>query len=146
MIERLLSEALTERLKQPDLADCYVIDIVARSNKRVEVYIDSDSHFSLDRCKTVSRYLENLIEENQWLPEKYVLEVSSPGLDRPLAMKRQYRKNIGRHIKIETEDDRQLEGQLVGIEDNTIIVETKKERVNIEFDDIRKARIIARFK
>lgn len=147
MIERLLSGALEERFKQEDLEDCYVVDISVGPHDRFTVYIDSDSHFSLGRCKTVSRYLERLIEENNWAGEKYVLEVSSPGLDRPLKLKRQYNKNLGRRLVIQTNEGEKFEGLLTAVDDDVITVKIDdKIEKQLNFNEIDKAKVLASFK
>ncbi len=147
MIERLLSEALEKRFQEEDLKDCFLVDIVTKKDSKVEVYIDSDSSLSLDTCRIVSRYLENLIEENNWLGEKYTLEVSSPGLDRPLSLLRQYVKNIGRKIRVTKEDGSKIEGKLTAATPDKIEVEINSTKeTSIKFDDIKTAKILVSFK
>ena len=95
MIEKLLSEVLEQRFREEDLNDCFLVDVVEKKNDRIEVYIESDATLTIDTCKKVSRYLEKQIEEHKWLGEKYTLDVSSPGVDNPLKLVRQYKKNVG---------------------------------------------------
>ena len=148
MIERLLSEALTTKFDEDDYSDYYLVDIVVKKNDKVEVYIDSDSSLSIRNCQRISRYLEHLIEENGWLGEKYTLDVSSPGVDRPLKLKRQYKKNIGRMIRIVTDEEETIEGRLKEVQEDQIMISIgkKKEEFNLEFDKIRKAKILVSFK
>ena len=146
MIERLLSTVLEERFEEEDLKDCFIVDIVIKPHDRFEVYIDSDSHLSLERCQKVSRYLERKIEENEWAGEKYVLEVSSPGLDRPLKLARQYKKNVGRTVKITTKDDEVLTGVLEAVADSGISLNRNGKSTKLEFDDIKKTLVQVSFK
>jgi ribosome maturation factor RimP len=66
--------------------------------------------------------LEAEIDAQNWFGEKYVLEVSSAGVDRPLTDKRQYRKNLGRKIEIQTVDDKKIKGIFEDYTDEEIIV------------------------
>ena len=147
MIERLLSEALVERFKEEDLDDCFLVEIEIKQNDRVEVYIDSDSSLPIEKCRKTSRYLEKLIEENGWLGERYTLEVSSPGLDRPLKLMRQYLKNIGRKIRVISTDDTKIEGKLKMVADNSLSVQkSDNNEVEIPFENIKTAKILVSFK
>ncbi len=148
MIERLLSEALTTKFTEEDYRDYYLIDIVVKKSDKVEVYIDSDINLSIRNCQRISRYLEHLIEENGWLGEKYTLDVSSPGVDRPLKFKRQYKKNIGRMIRIMIDEEETIEGRLKEVQEDQIMISIgkKEEEINLKFDKIRKAKILVSFK
>lgn len=148
MIERLLSEALTTKFTEDDYSDYYLVDIVVKKNSKVEVYIDSDSSLSIRNCQRISRHLEHLIEENGWLGEKYTLDVSSPGVDRPLKMKRQYKKNIGRMIRIVNDEEETIEGRLKEVKEDQIMISVgkKEEEVILEYDKIKKAKILVSFK
>ena len=61
-----------------------------------------------------------MLDTEGWLGERYVLEVSSPGIGRPLKHRRQYRLNVGRKLKIELKDGRTLIGRLTGMEDGRL--------------------------
>src|SRR5690625_6104146 len=64
----------------------------------------SDSGMTLAKCQAFSRHIESYLDETLVLGEKYELDVSSPGLDRPLKLVRQYHNNIGRDLKVWLED------------------------------------------
>lgn len=147
MIERLLSEALSEKFQEEGLTDCFLVDIVIKKNDKVEVYIDSDTNLPIAKCQKVSRFLEMKIEENGWLGEKYTLDVSSPGTDRPLKLKRQYVKNIGRRIRITNLEEEISEGKLIEANQETISVQVAKDKVEeIQMDTIKNAKILVSFK
>jgi len=130
------------------------------SNNKLEVFIDSDTSLPLSKCQKISRYLEYHIDENQWLGEKYIIEVSSPGISRPLTLERQYQKNIGRKLAINFLEDgvKKREGKLVKanatacfIEEKVVRKEGKKkirttEITEIPYDTIKKAVIKPAFK
>ena len=147
MIERLLSEALSEKFQEEGLTDCFLVDIVIKKNDKVEVYIDSDINLPIAKCQKVSRFLEMKIEENGWLGEKYTLDVSSPGTDRPLKLKRQYVKNVGRRIRITNLEEETSEGKLIEANQDSISVQVAKDKVEeIQMDTIKTAKILVSFK
>lgn len=96
-----IAQLLEEKYATDEMfADCFTVDIELSASKKLGVFIDSDSGFNFDKCQKMSRFLENHIDTNGWLGEKYVLEVSSPGIGRPLKFPRQYGNNIGRNLSI----------------------------------------------
>ena len=146
MIEGLLSEALVEIFKEVDFSDCFLIDIKSVGSK-VEVYIDADEGITLGRCQKVSRKLEKLIEENGWLPETYTLEVSSPGVDRPLKLRRQYKKNVGRQVEVSLTSGERKKGVLQKVEEDYIVVKTEKnDEEQIDFSVINSTKVLVSFK
>ncbi len=147
MIERLLSEALEEKFGEEGMEECFLVDIVTKKNDKVEVYIDSDGNLPIKTCQVVSRFLEKKIEENGWLGEKYTLEVSSPGVDRPLKLKRQYVKNVGRRIRITNNEEETSEGKLVEVKEDSVMVQIAKDRIEeILMKNIKTAKILVSFK
>jgi len=149
LIERKLENLLLEKFKEEEFADCYVVEI-QQNNTKVNVFIDSDSNMNFVKCRKISRYLEEHIDENKWLGEKYVLNVSSPGVDRPLKFVRQYKKNIGRKVEVTPKGEKPIKGTLVEVDEEGILIEEKKrvkegkKKVNkiiqtkFAFDDIKK--------
>jgi ribosome maturation factor RimP len=147
MIERLLSDVLEQRFSEEDLNDCFLVDIVVKKNDRIEVYIESDTTLTIDSCRKVSRFLEKQIEENRWLGEKYTLDVSSPGVDNPIKLARQYVKNVGRNIRVEDNEGVVIEGKLVSANEEKIEVEPEKQAVEERLiENIKKAIILVSFK
>jgi len=143
-----INKLLEARFEEEDLLDCFVVDIRLEQSKVLKVFIDSDDHLGYSKCKRVSRFLEENIEENNWLPENYRIEVSSPGAEKPLKMLRQYKKHIGRTLIVETTTEENYEGELTHIEKDTITIEVLtdkkkklKEAVQINLSDVKKAKI-----
>ena len=118
---------MVEKFKEEDYADFFIVAIKLHANNKLEVFIDSDTALPLSKCQKISRYLEGHIDENQWLGEKYVIEVSSPGISRPLTMVRQYKKNIGRKLTINFLEDgvKKREGKLVDANETACFLEEK---------------------
>ncbi|MEL6124206.1 MAG: ribosome maturation factor [Bacteroidota bacterium] len=153
MIEKKLVALLESRFEEEDLRDCYVVEVLAKKGQKVEVFVDSDGALTLDKCRIISRYLENHIEEKGWLGEKYTLDVSSPGIDRPITLLRQYRKNLGRKIRVKVhseEGEKRVEGILHKVDEENIAVieKRKKEEIvhHVDFDQIIEAKILISFK
>lgn len=134
----------------------FIVDVIVSSKqgpRKVLVLLDSDNGISIDECADVSRSLSKVLDEVSWLEDAYMLEVSTPGLDHPLKLTRQYRKNIGRRLKVKISEKTQ-EGKLTAVTDGTITLEQevgsgkKKEikTVEIPFTDIEKAFVLVSFK
>jgi ribosome maturation factor RimP len=138
-------------------ADKFLVEVLVSGKKipkRVMVIIDGDHGITIDDCAELSRSLASQLDERGLLGEEnYLLEVSTPGLDHPLKLKRQYYKNIGRGLKIKRLDT-VTEGKLAAVNEDKIILtqETgtgkKKEIQNIEipFSEIDKAFVMVSFK
>lgn len=119
-IEALLEEKFAS---EADLADCFTVDVELKPGNRLLVFIDSDSGITFEKCRKVSRYLETHIDAQGWLGEKYALEVSSPGIGRPLRFPRQYRNNIGRTIQVTLPDKSVSKGMLIEADDEQFTLE-----------------------
>lgn len=151
-----IEKLLTKKFEEPDYSDCFLVDIQLSSSKKLEVFVDCDNGLTLDKCKLISRYLESFIDENKWLGEKYTIEVSSPGVSRPLTMHRQYLKNVGRDLQIVPVEGKKFEGKLLEVQEKEILMEVKtrvegKKRmelknVEIPFSNIKKAKVKVSFK
>ena len=156
MIEHKIEPLVLAKFEEEAWEDCFIVEIKHKGNK-LNVFIDSDSSMSFDKCRKVSRHIEAILDEELWLGERYTLEVSSPGIGRPLKMKRQYVKNIGRTIALKIGDDTD-EGLLtsvqedgITIEKEVVIKEGKKKRKEIvtseiPFDTITEAKVKISFK
>jgi ribosome maturation factor RimP len=127
-VEEKIIDLLDEKFAEPGFSDCFWLDVRLLPNNKLEVIIDSDTGVTFSTCQQLSRYLESYIDEEGWLGEKYVLEVSSPGVDRPLQLLRQYPKHIGRKLEVKMKDGSRHEGKLVAIEGENIRLETKERR------------------
>lgn len=125
MIEQKIESLLDEKFREEEWKDCFLIDVELHQNKLLRVFIDSDTGITFEKCRKISRYLEDHLDKEEWLGQKYVLEVSSPGVDRPLKYLRQYSRNIGRKAHITLLEGENRTGTLVGVEDQHIELEEK---------------------
>ena len=149
MIEGKITELLNKKFQEEEFEDCFIVEIVL-NNKKLNVFIDCDSGVTFEKCRKLSRYLESYIDEEGWLGEKYTLEVSSPGIGRPLVLARQYKKNIGRKVEVSLLEGKAEEGKLIAVNDETIVIEYKQRikegkkkkteiiQSEISFQDIKK--------
>ena len=103
MVDKIIEIVENHFAEDPAFADCFVVD-VKQTNTKLDVFIDSDSSMTFEKCQKTSRIVEAYLDEEQPLGEKYTLNVSSPGVDRPLKFKRQYVKNKGRTLEVTTNE------------------------------------------
>ena len=152
MLTEEIENVLTEKFKEEGFLDCFLVEI-EQNGKHLGVFMDSDSPLSFDRCKEVSRIVEAFLDDKKYLGEDYLLEVSSPGIDRPLKFPRQFIKNIGRNIIVRYGTEERAEGVLTSADEEKITVsweeiykEDKKKikknmQVSIEYKLIHEAKI-----
>jgi ribosome maturation factor RimP len=115
----------------------------------LRVYIDSPRGVNVDDCAKVSRQLSALLDVEDPLPGQYTLEVSSPGLDRPLVKPEDFRRFVGETVKVKMQQPvlgrRNFSGRLVEVAADHVVVEVDKEIFNLAFDDMERARLVPRF-
>jgi ribosome maturation factor RimP len=132
----------------PALSDLgfYLEDITITSAGRrsmLTVIVDGDTHLSLDQVTVATKAISEIVENIQSLGQApFTLEVTSPGLDRPLTKPRHWRKNIDRLVKIVLLDGKEIKGR---VKDATEISATVDEQV-VKFSDIKRATLEIEFK
>lgn len=129
--------------------DMFLVDVEIKQENMSVVWILVDSEtedVKVDRCSKISRELSYLIEEHEIFNTPYRLNVSSPGLSRPLSDLRQYKKNKGRKALVKYKTDEgfeKVEGTLSLISPERIVVEVAKGNdAEIPFEDIVEAKIV----
>ena len=146
-----MDEVKFREIAQPILDEegLFLVDVVIKgnvNNQKVLLLADGIDGISIDQCGSVSRKIGNVIEEQDLITTKYTLEVSSPGLDFPLKMDRQYYKNIGRVLQIDLDSDESVEGELVRVDDGKIIVKIRNEEREFPFKEIKQSKVKISFK
>ena len=120
----------------------------SRHNPTLRVYIDSPAGVNVDDCARVSRQLSALLDIEDPLPGHYTLEVSSPGLDRPLVKPEDFRRFVGEKIKVKLQAPllgrRNFSGRLVNVAADHVVMEVDKEIFNLAFDAMERARLVPR--
>ncbi len=132
-----------------DEAELFVVDIKIKGNgenQKVIVFLDGDEGITIDHCGKVSRALGHWMEEEDLMLGKYLLEVSSPGLDHPIKLKRQYLKNTGRQLEVEKIDGEKVTGKMVEASQDEIVLAIENEKRSIPFTEIVQSKILVSFK
>ena len=115
-IEKLITPLLNE--------DIFLVSIKIKPTNNFKIYLDADSGLGIEKCIKINRALYKIMEEMGMYPEgDFSLEVSSPGLDEPLKLLRQYKKNIGRDVEVILNNEASKEGKLTTVTDENITVE-----------------------
>jgi ribosome maturation factor RimP len=127
-----------------------LIDVLVRGNERnrvIEVFIDGESNITADDCAGISQKLNDIVEGDKIITSPYRLDVSSPGIDRPLLYLKQYSKHIDREFEVfykSAEIKKKLKGRLKNISGEQLTFLTDREIV-INFNDIIKAKVLISF-
>ena len=112
----------------------------------VRVYIDSSKGVNVEDCADISRQISSLLDVESFLPERYVLEVSSPGLNRKLFEISQYSAYIGEKVRISLkapfEERKNYSGILTKIEEDDVVIESGDEEFTFPFEVIEKGHLV----
>ena len=144
-IRDLVDEALAEN------ESLYLIDLVISSNNKIQVTVDGDNGVNLSECVRISRNVEHNLDRDE---EDFSLEVTTPDISNPLKIKRQYKKNINRILKVKTELEN-FEGTLTSVNEEEIELKWKarekkpigkgkvtvEKKVTIPYKDIKEAKV-----
>lgn len=149
-VEKLLDGALQER---PSL---FLIDLKISSANQITIVVDGDHGVSVEDCMEISRAIEHNLDREE---QDFSLEVSSAGATEPIVMPRQFRKNIGRKLKVETKEGDKIEARLEEVTEEGITLRWKarepkpigkgkhtveKEAV-VEYTNIKEAKAVITF-
>lgn len=145
ILNHIIEEVLSER---PDL---FIIEHKVSEGLDINLTIDGDEHINVSDCIDLSRKIEKALDRDEY---DFSIKVQSPGADEPLVLPRQYKKHVGRTLKITTSAE-EIEGKLVKVENDNIQITWKarekkpkgKGKVTVKYDktipydDIKKANI-----
>lgn len=107
--------------------DHFLVEVRIKPINNIKIFIDGNQGISIEKLVQYNRRLYKQLEEENLYPEgDFSLEVSSPGLDEPLKMLRQYLKNVGRFVEVMNLEGVQIEGKLISAEEEAIVVEEQK--------------------
>ncbi len=147
-------ETITSLLEPLLEGDIFLVEARVKPTNNFKIYLDADSGLGIEKCIKINRALYKRIEEKGLFPEgDFSLEVSSPGIDEPLKLHRQYLKNVGRNVEVMGNDSIKKEGKLVAVDESSIALEFvegkgKKAQVNqvqIPFTDIKQTKVLIKF-
>ena len=127
-----------------------LVDVVLRGDNHLrifEVYIDGEKGITALDCANVSRDLNEIIELENLVGSNYRLDVSSPGVERPLKFLIQYIKHINRKFEIKYDDggEKTLTAKLLRIEGENLFFAVKNDAYKIKFGDITEAKVLISF-
>ena len=138
-----ISAAITPALEALGfyLEDVTIISAGRRS--MLTIIVDGDTHLSLDQVTSATKAIGEIVESIQSLGETpFTLEVTSPGLDRPLTKVRHWQKNINRLVKVVLQDGSEIKGRINEVnEANSVVGEIK-----VNYSDIKRATLEVEFK
>ena len=149
-VQELLDVALAER---PEL---FLVDLSINEANKISINLDGDQGVNLQDCIDISRTIENNLDREE---QDFSLEVASAGVSSPLQFVRQYKKNIGRTLRVKTSSSDDLEAKLVAADEEKISLEwqarepkkigkgkeTVQKKVDILYENIKEAIVIVSF-
>ncbi|MFP3870240.1 MAG: ribosome maturation factor RimP [Syntrophobacteria bacterium] len=115
----------------------------------LRLFVDKEGGVNLEDCADISRQLGDLLDVKDIIPQSYVLEVSSPGLNRRLKKKEDFNRFAGHKVQLRlaspVQGRRKITGSLLGVEDEAVIVAEAECRYSIPLEDIARANLIYEF-
>ncbi len=153
MITSSVQSTIEKWIAAEERHDVFVVDVVYHQpNNKLEAFVDSDTSLTLDDCARINRYVQEWLDEDGRLGEVYTLDVSSPGISRPITLPRQFQKNIGRKIELKLEGSKET-GIIIEADETSVTIEYKAritegkrkktvvQQQTVKYDDIRTATI-----
>lgn len=144
-----------KNLLQPLLTDdIFLVDMRIKPTNNFKIYLDADGGLGIEKCIKINRALYKSMEEAALYPDgDFSLEVSSPGIDEPLKLHRQYLKNIGRPVEVLLQDGSKKEGTLAVVTENSITLEftegkgkkAELKQLPLAFEDIKQTKVQIKF-
>ena len=127
--------------------DLVGIKLVGSARHRtVRIYIDSPEGITVDHCALVSRQVSAILDVEDPISGEYILEVSSPGIDRPIMKRSDFDKFSGEEVQIKlsfpVEDRKNWRGKLLGMNEDTVAIETDGQEFALPFSDIKDCRLV----
>ena len=102
------------------------------ANWYLRAYIDKEGGITVDDCEAVSRRMSDLLDEQDFIEESYIFEVSSPGLGRPLKKEKDYKRSVGKEVEIRTyraiEKEKEVYGILTSYDETTVTIEMEEHK------------------
>lgn len=136
----------------------FLVDVLFKSKnphvQKLLVIVDGDQGISIDDCADLSRSISDWLDAQDNITSPFTLEVSTPGLDQPLKLVRQYRKNTGREVKVHTRGGQVIIGTLAEVTDDSVCVamaargakKGEAQTTTLPFAEIEKTFVVVSFK
>jgi ribosome maturation factor RimP len=150
----MITESRIQQLVEEKVADSdiFIVSIKVLPGNRIRVFVDAVQGLTVEACVSISRHIEGSLDRER---EDFELEVSSPGLLEPYVHPLQYRKNVGRTVRVVSVNGAEMKGKLIGFDGSNITVEperakkgkkTEVETVTLPLDQIKEAKTVISFK
>ena len=129
----------------------FVVDISFRGDNRkriIEIFVDAEKNVDAENLAQINREINSVIEEQNIIEHAYRLDVSSPGVDRPLKYLKQFPKHINRNFEVtykSGEETKTITGKLLSVEREELVFLSDKKELLIEFKNITTAKVIISF-
>lgn len=111
----------------------------------LRAYIDKPGGITIDDCVLVSRKMNELLDEHDYIKEQYIFEVSSPGLGRPLKKDKDFDRSIGKNIEVHTfakvNGKKEFEGELISHDKNSFVIKNDDEEITFEKKNVSLVRL-----
>jgi ribosome maturation factor RimP len=147
--EQKLTELLRPAVEETGKKLLGIEYISAGNNSVLRLFIDHENGINVDDCAEVSRQVGAVLDVEDPISSEYNLEVSSPGVDRPLFELAHFQEVIGETINVKLSmplnGRRKFKGPLIGIENNTLIVEVDSIDYELVISNVDKANLVAKF-
>ena len=144
VVEKLVSDIIAD--SKLELVD---VEYVKEHDWYLRVFLDKESGIEIDDCQWVSEQLEAKLDENNLIKDHYYLEVSSPGLDRPLKKERDFVRHAGDKVEIKTYEaingQKMLVGNLIGLIDGEVRIDVAGQIVNVPREKAAQIRLHIEF-
>lgn len=133
-----------------DLMGVELVELQYNRSKRsnLRLYVWEEGGISLDRCSEISREVSDLLDRKDLMTGAYFLEVSSPGLDRPLKSQRDFERQLGRNVKVTIKDEEKtkvLHGRIKSVTDTTVLLDMQDKELAVGLDKIVAAKVLVDF-
>jgi ribosome maturation factor RimP len=116
---------------------------LAMHAKRIDIFLDGDNGGNIKECGQVSKYLHRRLEEQGIDIGSYIVEVSSPGLDRNLSQLREFKKNVGRKLQVKNNQNKLIKGQLIYADAEKLLQATgNNKREILDYVHIKEAKVV----
>lgn len=147
--EQRLTELLAPTVEATGFELLGIEFMSAGRHSTLRLYIDHPDGITVDNCAQVSREVSAILDVEDPIQNEYNLEVSSPGLDRPLFTPAHFAKVVGQKIEVKIaipqEGRRRFKGQLQAIEDDMLVIEVDGKQYRLLMDNVDKANVVPVF-
>ncbi len=146
-VQDRLAQELTEPMTALGL-DLEAVEVSTAGNRRVlRVAVDRDGGVSMDDIADATREISRVLDETDAMgPKAYTLEVSSPGVDRPLTLPRHWRRNTGRLVKVSFAEGAPVTGRIRSTDDEGAVLEVSGRERRVSYAEVTKAKVQIEFK